>query len=628
MRDTKGDAESRTKSRGFLPKALPAHLPLPARASRPSCDRRFLFKAAGCALLSSLLPRFAGALASDQKAAPPNQKEAQPLGYSVDEVAESAGLHFVQVSGGEQSKKYILETTGSGIAFFDYDQDGWLDIFLVNSSRLDAVPGDAPQNKLFHNNRDGTFTDVTAKAGLAHTGWGQGVCVGDFDNDGFDDVYVTYWGENLLYHNNGDGTFTELGRKASVAGAPERWSTGCAFVDYDRDGWLDLLVTHYVDFSLKNAKDPGSNPYCNYRGLPVMCGPRGLKSERSTLYHNNRDGTFTDVSQKSGIGLKDDVFGMGVLAADFDNDGWPDLYIASDSTPSQLFMNNHDGTFREEGTLRGVAYSVEGREEAGMGVAAGDYDNDGWLDILKTNFSDEAPNLYRNAGKALFSDTGETAGLNHQTHFVGWGCGFFDPDNDGLADILYCNGHVYPELERIHVDTTYREPRMLYRNLGDGTFEDVSLLAGEAFRPPATGRGCAFGDFNNDGCVDVVINNQGDRPSLLRFTQQNTNRWINIKLVGSRSNRSAIGARVRCVAGPLSQIAEVQSGGSYLSQNDLRLHFGLREQMVVDMIEVSWPSGGIDRLQRLATNTFVRIEEGGKLTVLHGLRNDRNDKAR
>ncbi len=584
-----------------------------AESALPSADRRVLLKAAGGGLLSAFLPSGVRALALS----PQGDTRGKPLGYTARDIAAEAGLDFLQVSGGDHAKKYIIETTGSGVAFFDYDHDAWLDVFLVNSSRLEKLPaGQQPQNKLFHNNRDGTFTDVTGRAGLARSGWGQGVCIGDFDNDGLDDLFISYWGENLLFHNNGDGTFTEVGRKAQVAGPPERWSTGCAFVDYDRDGWLDLLVTHYVDFSLENAKDPGSNPYCVYRGLPVMCGPRGLKSESSTLYHNNRDGTFTDVSLKAGIAAKGDLFGMGVLVADFDNDGWPDLYIASDSTPSHMFMNNHDGTFREEGTLRGVAYSVEGMEEAGMGVAAGDYDNDGWLDILKTNFSDEVPNLYRNTGKGLFTDMGEAAGLNRQTHFVGWGCGFFDPDNDGLADVLYCNGHVYPELDRIHADTTYREPPVLYRNLGEGHFEDVSRLAGEAFTTPGTGRGCAFGDFNNDGCTDVVINNQGARPSLLQFQGKNGNNWINLKLVGIKSNRSAIGARVRCIAGSLSQIGEVRSGGSYLSQSDLRLHFGLRDQPFADLIEIFWPSGTIDRLRNLPANQFFRIEEGGKLTTM------------
>jgi enediyne biosynthesis protein E4 len=540
-----------------------------------------------------------------------------PLGYTIKDVAHEAKLEFEQVCGGDSSKKYILETTGSGVAFIDYDNDGWLDIFLVNGSRLQGFAQQQnPGNKLFHNNRDGTFTDVTERAGLSHSGWGQGVCVGDFDNDGNEDIFVTYWGENILYHNNGDGTFTDVSRRAQVAGSAKRWSTGCAFVDYDRDGYLDLFVTHYVDFSLLTAKNPGSNPYCIYRALAVNCGPRGLVGETSTLYHNNRDGTFTDISTKAGVDHPGGCFGLGVLVADFDNDGWPDIYVASDSTPSLLFINNHDGTFREEATLRGIAFSEEGREQAGMGVAAGDFDNDGWLDILKTNFSDEAPNLYHNEGKAIFSDVTAAAGLNRQTHFVGWGCGFFDPDNDGLADIFYCNGHVYPELEQLHADTTYREPRMLYRNAGGGRFDDVSLLAGAAITTPSTGRGCAFGDFNNDGCVDVIVNNQNAKPSLLTVIRQNRNHWINIHLVGTHSNRSAIGARVRCVAGTLSQINEVRSGGSYLSQNDLRLHFGLRNQASIDLIEIRWPSGGIDQLRNIPADQFLRVQEGGKLTTL------------
>ena len=547
----------------------------------------------------------------------PEHRSNNPLGYTIKDVAREARLEFVQVCGGDNTKKYILETTGSGVAFLDYDNDGWLDIFLVNGSRLEGFsPGENPGNQLFHNNRDGTFTNVTERAGLARSGWGQGVCVGDYDNDGNEDIFVTYWGEDVLYHNNGNGTFTEVGHQARVAGSATRWSTGCAFVDYDRDGYLDLFVTHYVDFSLLTAQNPGSNPYCVYRGAAVNCGPRGLVGETSTLYHNNRDGTFTDVSAKAGIDRPSGYFGLGVLVADFDNDGWPDIYVASDSTPSLLFINNHDGTFHEEGTLRGIAFSEEGHEQAGMGVAAGDFDNDGWLDILKTNFSDEAPNLYHNQGKAIFSDVTAAAGLNRRTHFVGWGCGFFDPDNDGLADILYCNGHVYPELERMHADTTYRQPRVLYRNLGSGRFEDVSLLAGPGIITPTTGRGCAFGDFNNDGRVDVVVNNQNTKPSLLRITGENQNHWINIHLVGTRSNRSAIGARVRCVAGPLAQIDEVRSGGSYLSQNDLRLHFGLRDRSLIDLVEIRWPSGAVDQLHSIPADQFIRVQEGGKLTTV------------
>ena len=542
-----------------------------------------------------------------------------PLGYSVTDVARESGLDFLNVCGGDKSKKYIIETTGSGVAFIDYDNDGWLDIFLVNGSSLDHTVSDTrPTNKLFHNNRDGTFTDVTEKAGLAHSGWGQGVCVGDYDNDGLEDIFVTYWGEDLLYHNNGDGTFTEVARKAKVAGDPSRWSTGCAFLDYDRDGNLDLFVTHYVNFSLQNALDPGTNPYCMFRGLPVNCGPRGLIGETATLYHNNGDGTFTDVSERAGILKQKGFYGLGVLVADFDNDGWPDIYMASDTTPALLFMNNHDGTFREEGLMRGVAFSEDGKTQAGMGVAAGDYDHDGWLDIVKTNFSDEGISLYHNDGDATFTSVSGQAGVGQESHFVCWGCGFFDPDNDGFAELLYVTGHVYPELERIHSDTTYREPRVLYRNRGNGAFEEVSHLAGGAITTPSTGRGCAFGDFNNDGCVDVVINNQNARPSLLKITRQNHHHWINIKLVGTKSNRSAIGARVKCVAGSLSQIDEVRSGGSYISQSDLRLHFGIGDKTSIDLLEIKWPSGAVDHLRNIAADRFIRVEEGGRLATLRG----------
>ena len=581
-------------------------------------NRREFLRMAGCGLLLQAGSR-QGLAAMGAASAPGTvtKETTSPLGYELRDVAHEAHLDFLQVCGGDTSKKYIIETTGSGAAFVDYDNDGWLDIFLVNGSRLDHSDSDGnPTNKLFHNNRDGTFTEVTAKAGLTRSGWGQGVCVGDYDNDGFDDIFVTYWGEDVLYHNNGDGTFTETARKAQVAGDAARWSTGCAFLDYDRDGKLDLFVTHYVNFSLQNAKDPGSNPYCMYRGLAVNCGPRGLTGETRTLYHNNGDGTFSDVSAHAGILKPSGCFGLGVLVADFDNDGWPDIYVASDSTPSLLFLNNHDGTFREEGTLRGLAFSEDGMEQAGMGVAAADYDHDGWLDIVKTNFSDETVNLYHNEGEAIFTNLSSAAGLNKETHFVGWGCGFFDPDNDGYADVLYVNGHVYPELERIHSDTSYREPRVLYRNLGNGKFEEVSQLAGAAITTLSTGRGCAFGDFNNDGCVDIVINNQNGNPSLIKVNRQNHNHWINIKLTGTKSNRSAIGARLKCVAGSLSQIDEVRSGGSYISQNDLRIHFGLGDKTSIDSLEIRWPSGAIDRLHNIPADRFIRVEEGGKLTTL------------
>jgi hypothetical protein len=368
-----------------------------------------------------------------------------------------------------------------------------------------------------------------------------------------------------------------------------------------------------VKFDLKTALDPGSNPYCMYRGLAVNCGPRGLVGEKSTLYRNNKDGTFTDVTARAGVDRVNSGFGLGVLVGDYDNDGWPDIYVSCDSTPSLLFMNNHDGTFREEGTLRGVAYGDNGQEQAGMGVAAADFDHNGWLDILKMNFSDETPNLYVNSGKGVFNDMAQTLGINRHQNLVGWGCGFFDPDNDGLLDIFYVNGHVYPELEHIQASVTYHEPRVLYRNLGNGRFEDVSVDLGPCITAFSNGRGCAFGDFNNDGNIDILINNQNSTPALLRCEANNQNHWITVKLEGTKSNRSGIGARVSCVSGSLRQLDEVRSGGSYLSQNDLRVHFGLGDATIVDLLQVNWPSGAVDSWRKIPVGQFLTLREGGEL---------------
>ena len=583
--------------------------------SSMSINRRFALRILGTELVAAAV---AGSPLLRAAALPQQTKSSvASLGYSLSDVAKSAGLNFKHFCGGDQSKKYILETTGSGVAFIDYDNDGWLDIFLVNGSRLEGFPAsEEPTNRLFRNNRDGTFTDVTEKAGLVHSGWGQGVCIGDYDNDGYDDIFVTYWGENVLYHNNGDGTFSAVTKKAGVAGLPGRWSTGCAFVDYDRDGRLDLFVSHYIKFDFKTALDPGSNPYCVFMGLAVNCGPRGLVGESCSLYRNNGDGTFTDVSEQAGVNRPSGYYGLGVLVADFDNDGWPDIYVANDDTPAILFRNNHDGTFTDTAVLAGCAFDENGRTQSGMGVTTGDYDQDGWLDIFKTNFSNQVPNLYRNIGKAIFDNVTDAAGVGSRKTYVGWGCGFFDPDNDGWADIFYCNGHVYPELDRIEGNTRYREASVVYQNLGNGRFEDVSQLVGPAVTTPATGRGCAFGDFNNDGCVDIVINNQGSSPALLRCDRKNSNHWISLKLVGVQSNRSAIGARVKCLAGGLKQIDEVRSGGSYLSQNDLRLHFGLAGNTAVDSLEVRWPCGHVDTFHSVPADHFMILKEGGELRQL------------
>jgi len=536
------------------------------------------------------------------------------LGYSFADIARLAGLDFRHHCGGEQRKKYILETTGSGVAFFDYNNDDWLDIFLVNGWNLEGFPaGQEPTNRLFRNNRDGTFSDVTERAGLVHHGWGQGVCVGDYDNDGFLDLFVTYWGHNVLFHNNGDGSFTDVSKEAGVAGATSRWGSGCAFLDYDRDGHLDLFVSNYVFFDPRTAPDPGTNPYCIFRGLTVNCGPRGLTGETNLLYHNNGDGTFSDVSIKSGVTQPSGYYGLGVLVGDFDSDGWPDIYVANDDTPNILFRNNHDGTFTDIAVLAGCAYDENGQPQSGMGVAAGDYDGDGWLDIFKTNFSGQRPNLYHNTGKALFTDVTGQSGTSRNDRYVGWGCGFFDPDNDGWLDIFYCNGHVYPELLQTQDDVKYREPRVLYRNLHNGLFEDVSAAAGACVIAPSTGRGCAFGDFDNDGDIDIVINNMGDYPSLLRCDRTNRNHWIKIRTVGLKSNRSGIGARLTCVAGGRVQIDEVRSGGSYLSQNDLRVHFGLGSGESLEKLEVQWPSGRKDVFKSLPVDRTIVVEESGRV---------------
>jgi len=538
------------------------------------------------------------------------------LGLSFINVAKESGLNAKTIFGGEHKNKYLLETTGCGVAFYDYDNDGWLDIFLVNGSRLEGFPkGAEPTSHLFKNNRDGTFTDVTAKAGVARSGWGQGVCIGDYDNDGYEDLFVTYFGKNVLFHNNGDGTFTDVSEKAGVAGNGKRWNTGCAFVDYDRDGKLDLFVANYIDMDLATAPVPESGP-CLYKAVMVACGPPGLKGGKNILYHNNGDGTFTDVSETSGILSANGTYGLGVLTADFDNDGWPDIYVANDSTASALYQNKKDGKFVDIALESGCALSPDGKPQAGMGVSTADYDLDGNLDIVKTNFAGDTPSLYHNQGGANFEDTTFTAGLGLHTQYLGWGCGFFDMDNDGWADILICNGHVYPEVEQLKTEAGYAQRKLLYRNLRNGKFEDVSLNAGVGISDPVASRGCAFGDFDNDGDLDVVVNTVNGYPQLLRCDLRTGNNWIKVRTIGTKSNRSGIGARLKCVtkvAGenkPHEQIDEVRSGGGYFSQNDLRVHFGLGKAEKVELLEVRWPSGQVDAIKDVKPNQVVYVKEG------------------
>jgi hypothetical protein len=564
-------------------------------------------------ILSLARPRW---LRAAQTAQPKPKDESHDLGITFLNVARESGLNAKSIYGGEHKNRYLLETTGCGVAFYDYDNDGWLDIFLVNGTRLEGFPaGSEPTSHLFRNNRDGTFTDVTLKAGVAHSGWGQGCCVGDYDNDGWDDLFVTYFGRNVLYHNNGTGTFTDVSEKAGVAGNGKRWNTGCAFVDYDRDGRLDLFVANYIDMDLAMAPVPESGP-CLYKSVMVACGPPGLMGGKNILYHNNGDGTFTDVSEPAGILTANGTYGLGVLTGDFDNDGWPDIYVADDSTASALYQNKKNGKFQDVAIEAGCALSADGKPQAGMGVSAADYDMDGNLDIVKTNFAGDTPSLYHNLGGANFEDATFTAGLGAHTQFLGWGCGFFDLENDGWPDILICNGHVYPEVEQLKTEAGYAQRKLLYQNLRNGHFADISFQAGPGISDPSSSRGAAFGDFDNDGDIDIVVNCVNDYPQLLRCDSKLANNWIKVRTMGTKSNRSGIGARIVCTTHlpgetkPHRQIDEVRSGGGYFSQNDLRVHFGLGKADKVDLLEIRWPSGQVDTLKDVKANQVVYVKEG------------------
>jgi hypothetical protein len=547
-----------------------------------------------------------------------------PLGVSFVDVATQSGLNAKTIFGGEGKNKYLLETTGCGVAFYDFDEDGWLDLFLVNGWRLEGfTAGQEPTCHLFRNNRDGTFTDVTKKAGLARSGWGQGCCVGDYDNDGHDDLFVSYYGQNALFHNNGDGTFTDTTVKAGLKQTRQRWNSGCAFLDYDRDGHLDLFVGNYIDLDLKTAPVPESGP-CLYKGIMVACGPPGLPGGKNILYHNNGDGTFADVSEKAGMWNTAGNYALSVAVADLDNDGWPDIYVANDSTAATLYRNQKDGTFKDEAIEAGAAFSPDGKPQAGMGVAVGDYNRDGNLDLVKTNFAGDTDSLYMNLGDGSFEDQTYISGLGVNTRLLGWGVGFFDMDNDGWLDLFVANGHVYPEVSSSKTEAPYAEHKYLYRNLRNDRFEDVTAKAGPGITAAVSARGCAFGDYDNDGDLDIAVNCVNSLPQLLRCDCEWNRSWIKIKVVGVKSNRTGIGARVKVVARtlpaadakstrPLVQIDEVRSGGSYYSQNDLRLHFGLDQAKSVDLVEIRWPSGQIDSLKGLEVNKLYTIGEGGKL---------------
>jgi hypothetical protein len=554
---------------------------------------------------------FAAAASAVSLLARPPQSASPPLNFMFAEVAAQAGLATPTVYGGRKTNRYLLETTGSGAAALDYDADGWLDLFVVNGTTLDGFPkGQEPSSRLYRNRRDGTFEDVTAKAGVALAGWGQGACAGDYDNDGREDLFVTFWGRNRLLRNRGDGTFEDATRRAGVDDARVRWGAGCAFLDYDRDGRLDLFAGNYIDLDLATAPVPESG-LCRYKGVPVACGPPGLPGGRNVLYRNAGEGRFTDVSEHAGITRASGTYALGVSTLDFDDDGWVDLYVANDSNPSALYKNNRDGTFTDVGVTAGCAYSQDGKPQAGMGVAVGDYNRDGRMDIFKTNFAGDTSTLYANAGNWTCEDRTFTSGIGRNTRWLGWGVAFVDLDLDGWLDLFLVNGHVYPEVEQLKTEAGYKQRKVVYRNRGGAAgFEDVTERLGPPVTEPEAGRAAVFADFDNDGDVDVFVNNVNDVPDLYRLDLREPRNWLTIRLVGTASNRSAIGARVRVTAGGAAQVQEVRGGGSYYAQNDLRPHFGLGSAARVDRVEVRWPNGRQESWSNVDVNRIVTLTEG------------------
>jgi len=542
--------------------------------------------------------------------------DAWPVSF-VD-VAAEVGLRATSVYGGFDRKRFIIETNGAGVAFLDYDNDGWTDALVLNGVRLAAgartvekyPPGSAPVPHLYHNDRNGKFSDVSARAGLRASGWASSVCAGDYDNDGFLDLFVTYFGENVLYRNKGDGTFEDATRRAGLPQGGTRWGSGCAFFDYDRDGRADLFVANYLVFDLPSAAEVGKGPNCLWKGVPVNCGPRGLPTDTNLLFHNEGHGAFADVSQKSGIAAVTNRYPMTAAATDFDGDGWLDVYVACDSTASILYHNNHDGTFRDTAIESGVAYGENGTQQAGMGLAVADFSGDALVDLLKTHFADDVPALYRNRGKGAFEDVAVASGVGVQNRYVEWGAGMPDLDNDGRADLVYVTGNVYPEVEAVLKQYPHRGPRIVFRNVDGVRFEDVSAASGTGATTPHSSRGAAFGDYDNDGDVDVLIFNMNEPPSLLRNDYRGGNGWIAVKLDGTRSDRAALGAIVRVTAGGRSQARAALSQSSYYSHDDLRLHFGLGTAARADTIEVEWPSGARETVRDVAGGRVVTIREG------------------
>lgn len=576
------------------------------------------FDAIKLALLPVVLASLAQTAAAQGVAVTSRQARPSPLAETdlpepnirfVD-VAAPAGLDFRHSLGDRRDKRYILETTGSGVAIFDYDRDGKPDILLVNGRGWhEEADGQEPTSRLFRNEGGLRFTDVTLATGLRRTGWGQGACAGDFDNDGFDDLYLTYYGPDVLYRNEGGRGFRDVTAEAGMPTTGRRWGTGCAFTDFDRDGNLDIAVTNYVDLDLAATPKPGESNFCRYKGLAVLCGPRGLPGESNLLYRNLGDGRFEDVSRRSGFAGPGGRYGLGVLTLDFNADGWTDIYVASDSTPSMLFQNGGDGTFSEVGLLSGTSLNEDGQEQAGMGVAAADFDHDGRLDIVKTNFSDDVPSLYRNEGRGFFTDVAYRAGLGIHTNFLGWGVGFIDIDQDGWKDLFVVNGHVYPSIDRLKSASPYEQSRLVYWNIRNGAFVDLSPQAGPGVAAKSSARGAAFGDLDNDGSIEVVINNLDGGPSLLTNEGPRAH-WIQVQLRGTASNRNGIGSRLRVEADGTVQVDEVRSGGSYISHNDMRAHFGIGDAAQVSRIEVLWPTSGAESFGPFDADQVVVLQEG------------------
>ncbi len=568
------------------------------------CSRRALLAAFSVQLLGQ------GVATRGVRPAVRSKPSGIPFLAQFTDVAASAGLRLPVTYGAGNRADYIVETTGCGVAFFDYDNDGWLDIFVLNGSRLDGAPAGA-SNRLYRNNRNGTFTDVTGEAGLLGTGWAAGVTVGDYNNDGYEDLFITYWGHNALYRNNGNGTFSDMTKAAGLWQPGLHWGSGCTFVDYNRDGNLDLFVANYVDFDMAHTPKPGSNGNCIFADKPVFCGPRGLRPPaHQFLYRNNGDGTFTDVSAASGIAGAKGSFAMTAVAADFDNDGWPDIFVACDSTPSYLFRNNHDGTFREEGLGRGVALSADGMVQAGMGVAVGDFNLTGSLDLFQTHFMDDTHDAYLNDGRGNFDVVTARMGLAVETRYIGWGAGIVDLDNDGWPDIFLVTGSPYPGLDSSGVP--YKTPRLVFRNLGTGRFEELIEEAGPGVAALHSSRGCAFGDFDNDGDVDVLVMNMNEPPSLLRNDLRRGARprhWLKVKLIGTKCNRSAIGCRVTVHYGGKRQAQEVMAQSSYYSVNDSRLHFGLGDAERAD-VAVHWLGGAVENFANVPLDRLIVIRQG------------------